>query len=100
MKRTTIYFDGDLEVRLKAEVQRRKQPMAEIVREAVEAYLAQGPPVSPSGPPGAGAFSSGRSGTADDVDAALAETGFGGVRSHRPRMFVRRTPRQRGKHHK
>ena len=74
MKRTTIYFDGDLEVRVKAEAQRRKQPMAEFVREAVEAYLTREPA---DGPPGAGAFSSGRSTTADDVDAALKQTGFG-----------------------
>lgn len=75
MKRTTIYFDGDLEVRVKAEAQRRKQPMAEFVREAVEAYLTREPA---GGPPGAGAFSSNRSDTAGDVDAALKETGFAG----------------------
>jgi hypothetical protein len=74
MKRTTIYFDGDLEVRVKAEALRRKQPMAEFVREAVEAYLTREPT---GGPPGAGAFSSGRSDTAGDVDAALRDTGFG-----------------------
>jgi predicted nucleic acid-binding protein len=34
MKRTTIYFEPELEARLKAETLRRKQPMAEIVREA------------------------------------------------------------------
>jgi hypothetical protein len=99
MKRTTIYFDGDLEVRLKAEVERRKRPMAEIVREAVEAYLTQGPD-GPSGPPGAGAFSSGRSETADDVDAALAETGFGDARISRPRTAARRAASRRPKHHK
>jgi hypothetical protein len=75
MKRTTIYFDGDLELRIKTEVQRRKQPMAEFVREAVEAYLTRQPAIEP---PGAGAFSSGHRGTAAEVDAALAETGFGG----------------------
>jgi len=69
MKRTTIYLDGDLELRLKAEVQRRRVPMAEFVREAVEAYLTREPQ---AGPPGAGAFASGRSDTAHDIDAALA----------------------------
>jgi len=97
MKRTTIYFDGDLEVRLKAEVHRRKRPMAEIVREAVEAYLTQGPQDGPSGPPGAGAFSSGRSGTADDVDGALRETGFGDVPISRPRKAARRAAGRRPK---
>lgn len=74
MKRTTIYLDPDLELRLKMEGLRRKQPMAELVREAVEVYLAAGPA---SGPPGAGAFASGRRDTADDVEAALKATGFG-----------------------
>ena len=57
MKRTTIYLDPSLEMRLKMEGLRRKQPMAELVREAVEVYLAGG---SAAGPPGAGAFASGR----------------------------------------
>ena len=74
MKRTTIYLDPGLELRLKAEGLRRKQPMAELVREAVEVYLARDPD---GGPPGAGAFASGRRDTADRVDAVLRETGFG-----------------------
>jgi hypothetical protein len=92
MKRTTIYFDGDLELRLKAEVQRRKQPMAEIVREAVEAYLTRGPA---DAPPGAGAFSSGRRETAANVDAALVETGFGAPTARRPRRGARRLVKPR-----
>ena len=74
MKRTTIYLDPGLELRLKAEGLRRKQPMAELVREAVEVYLTREPD---GGPPGAGAFASGRRDTADRVDAALSDTGFG-----------------------
>ena len=74
MKRTTIYLDSSLELRLKAEGLRRKQPMAELVREAVEVYLTREPD---GGPPGAGAFTSGRHDTADRVDEALSETGFG-----------------------
>ena len=74
MKRTTIYLDPGLELRLKAEGLRRKQPMAELVREAVEVYLAREPD---GGPPGAGAFTSGRRDTADRVDDVLGETGFG-----------------------
>jgi hypothetical protein len=76
MKRTTIYLDPELEVRLKMEGLRRKQPMAELVREAVEAYLTSEPT---KGPPGAGAFSSGRNDTAETAEAVLAETGFGGA---------------------
>jgi hypothetical protein len=74
MKRTTIYLDPGLELRLKAEGLRRKQPMAELVREAVEVYLTREPD---GGPPGAGAFASGRRDTADRVDEALTDTGFG-----------------------
>jgi hypothetical protein len=75
MKRTTIYLAPDLEVRLKTEMVRRGQPMAEIVREAVEQYLAGGPA---QGPPGAGAFASGHDDTADRAEALLGEFGFGG----------------------
>jgi hypothetical protein len=74
MKRTTIYLDPGLELRLKAEGLRRKQPMAELVREAVEVYLTREPD---GGPPGAGAFASGRRDTADRVDEVLTGTGFG-----------------------
>ena len=74
MKRTTIYLDSDLELRLKTEGLRRRQPMAELVREAVEVYLSGG---AADGPPGAGAFASGRHDTADRVDEILAKTGFG-----------------------
>jgi hypothetical protein len=74
MKRTTIYLAPDLEVRLKMEALRRKQPMAEFVREAVEAYLSSDPV---DGPPGAGAFASGRADTADRAEELLAATGFG-----------------------
>jgi hypothetical protein len=78
MKRTTIYLEPGLELRLKTEGLRRKQPMAEIVREAVEAYLSAEPA---DGPPGAGAFASGRRDTADRADEVLAETRFGGAAS-------------------
>lgn len=92
MKRTTIYFDGDLELRLKMEVQRRKRPMAELVREAVEAYLTQGPA---PGPPGDGAFASGRADTAGDVDAALRQTGFGAAKAPPKRGRAGRRPARR-----
>jgi hypothetical protein len=92
MKRTTIYFDGDLELRLKVEVQRRKRPMAELVREAVEAYLTRQPE---EGPPGGGAFSSGRRDTATDVDRALADTGFGAPDDRQKRTGTRRRATRR-----
>ena len=77
MKRTTIYLEPELEMRLKMAGIRRKQPMAEIVREAVEVYLTEAPT---TGPPGAGAFASGRPDTAARAETVLTETGFGGVR--------------------
>lgn len=76
MKRTTIYLEPELEMRLKVEGLRRKQPMAALVREAVEAYLGGEPGTAP---PGAGAFASGRRATAARAEAVLIETGFGGV---------------------
>lgn len=87
MKRTTIYFDPELEVLLKLEMLRQKRPMAEIVREAVHAYVTREPRKVP---PGAGAFSSGRADTADRAEEILAETGFGAA----PRL-----PAARGKRH-
>lgn len=74
MKRTTIYLEPELEVLLRLEMRRQKRPMAELVREALHAYVAREPRRVP---PGAGAFASGRDDTAGRVDEALAETGFG-----------------------
>ncbi|MDH3403887.1 MAG: ribbon-helix-helix domain-containing protein [Acidobacteriota bacterium] len=77
MKRTTIYFDPDLEAELKAEVRRSRRPMAELIREAVREYLARATAASP---PGVGGFASGRSDGADRAEEILAETGFGARR--------------------
>jgi predicted transcriptional regulator len=74
MRRTTIYLDPELEAQLKAETLRRKQPMAELVREAVREYLVRS---RPSAPAGSGAFASGRHDTAEEAERVLAETGFG-----------------------
>jgi hypothetical protein len=74
MKRTTIYLEPELEVLLKLEMLRQKRPMAEIVREAVHAYVTRAPREAP---PGAGAFHSGRNDTAERTDELLTETGFG-----------------------
>jgi hypothetical protein len=78
MKRTTIYLDPELEVLLKLEMLRQKRPMAEIVREAVQAYVSREPRAAP---PGAGAFGSGHTDTAERAEEVLAETGFGGSRT-------------------
>lgn len=80
MKRTTIYLDPDLEVLLKLEVLRQKRPMAALIREAVHAYVTREPRTAP---PGAGAFASGHSDTADRAEEVLVETKFGRERSPR-----------------
>jgi hypothetical protein len=73
MKRTTIYLEPELEVLLKTEMLRQNRPMAEIVREAVREYVSREPRKAP---PGAGAFASGHTDTAERADAILQETGF------------------------
>jgi hypothetical protein len=83
MKRTTIYLAPELEVLLKLEMLRQKRPMAEIVREAVHAYVTR---EARAAPPGAGAFASGRADTADHADTVLAETGFGRATPPSPRI--------------
>lgn len=87
MKRTTIYLEPELEVLLKLEVLRQGRPMAEIVREAVQAYVTREPRRVP---PGAGAFSSGRADTAERAEQVLSETGFGGGK-RKPSRVRRRT---------
>lgn len=74
MRRTTIYLAPELEVLLKLEMLRQNRPMAQIVRAAVHAYVTREPRLAP---PGAGAFSSGRTDTADRAEKILGETGFG-----------------------
>ncbi|HEY2943088.1 MAG TPA: CopG family transcriptional regulator [Vicinamibacteria bacterium] len=77
MKRTTIYLEPELEVLLKLETQRRKKPMAELIREALRSYLRHEPGKPP---PGAGAFSSGRKDTAEKAEELLGKLKFGETR--------------------
>ena len=86
MKRTTIYLDPELEVLLKLEMLRQRRPMAEIVREAVQAYVTR---ERRSAPPGAGAFGSGQSDTAERSEEILARTDFAEVDA--PRSGRRRS---------
>lgn len=74
MKRTTIYLDPELEVLLKLEATRRNQPMADLIREALRAHLADR---QSGAPPGAGAFDSGHADTAERHEELLEELGFG-----------------------
>lgn len=74
MHRTTIHLDAELEAQLRAESRRTGKSMAALIREALRARFGGRPlPASRH----AGAFASGRRDTADDVDQALRETGFG-----------------------
>jgi Ribbon-helix-helix protein, copG family len=74
MKRTTVYLEAELDARLKREARRQGRPVAELIREAAWQMVRQ---TRVRQPPGAGAFASKRATTADDVDAALEESGFG-----------------------
>jgi hypothetical protein len=97
MKRTTIYLEPELEVLLKLEVLRQKRPMAELVREALHAYVVREPKRVP---PGAGAFASGHADTAERAEEILGEAGFGGAvvpaaRRRRGVPSVKRTRRRK-----
>ena len=74
MKRTTVYLDPDIEVLLKLEAMRRKEPMSEVIREALRSHLGRQPAKAP---PGAGAFDSGHRDTAERAEELLGKTGFG-----------------------
>ena len=69
MKRTTLYLDADTEALLKLESMRRQQPIAEIVREALQAYLRKEPRRRP---PGRGEFRSGREDIAERAEELLS----------------------------
>lgn len=74
MKRTTIYIEPETEVLLKLEAMRRKEPVAEVIREALRTYLTRKPGEAP---PGAGAFESGHEDTGERAEELLGELGFG-----------------------
>jgi Ribbon-helix-helix protein, copG family len=74
MRRTTIYLDPEIEVLLKLEAMRRKKPMSEVIRDALRSYLGKRPA---SAPPGAGAFDSGHTDTAERAEEFLRESDFG-----------------------
>lgn len=73
MRRTTIYLDPDTEILLKLEAMRSRRPMAEIIRQAVAAYVKS----APRRPPGAGAFRSGKNQIAEKSEEHLRRSAFG-----------------------
>ena len=72
VKRTTIYLDTDLRIRLKIESMRSGRPMAEVVREALKEYLQDRRAGLPEG---IGEFDSGRTDIAERAEEYLE--GFG-----------------------
>ncbi len=74
MKRTTIYLDADLEVLLKLEALRSGKAAAELIRDALRAYLHARPGKLP---PGGGEFRSGRKNTAERAEEVLRRSKFG-----------------------
>ncbi len=74
MKRTTIYLDADSEVLLKLEAMRSGKPAAEVIRDAIRAYVQDRPQRLP---PGAGAFRSGKKKTAERAEDVLQSSRFG-----------------------
>ncbi len=74
MRRTTVYLAPETDLFLKLEAMRRKRPVAELIREALDGY-ARRTNIEP--PPGIGAFSSGCRDTAERAEEVLRETGFG-----------------------
>ena len=59
---------------LKGEAMRRKRPVAELIREALDAYVRR---TGARLPPGIGAFHSGHRDTAERAEELLEQTGFG-----------------------
>ena len=74
MRRTTVYLESDLELRLKRETRRQKRPMAALIRDALRQYVGEAPGRQP---PGGGAFASGKKDTAAKAEELLVTSGFG-----------------------
>ncbi|HEY3123466.1 MAG TPA: CopG family transcriptional regulator [Thermoanaerobaculia bacterium] len=95
MRRTTVYLEPETDLLLKLEAMRRKRPVAELIREALDSYVRR---IGSRLPPGIGAFHSGHRDTAERAEELLAQTGFGeeSQRYRRPAKRPRksaRTPR-------
>ncbi len=89
MRRTTVYLEPETDVLLKLEAMRRKRPVAELIREALDSYVSR---TGSRLPPGIGAFHSGHRDTAERAEELLGQTGFG-----EEGRGIRRPPRPRRK---
>lgn len=92
MRRTTVYLETETDLFLKREAMRRKQPVAELIREALHGYAHR---AGARLPPGIGAFDSGHADTAERAEEILQESGFGeeSPRARRLKKRPRRTAR-------
>jgi predicted transcriptional regulator len=94
MRRTTVYLDTETDLLLKRQAMRRKRPVAELIREALDGYVQK---AEARLPPGIGAFDSGHTDTAERAEEILRESGFGEEESRprQPRKPSRRSARPR-----
>jgi hypothetical protein len=92
MRRTTVYLEPETDVLLKLEAMRRKRPVAELIREALDSYVRR---TGARLPPGIAGFDSGHRDTAERAEELLAQTGFGeeGQRDRRPARRLRKNAR-------
>lgn len=74
MAQSSIPLEPDLEARLRLEAMRQKKPPEELLHEALRRYLRE---TKKNAPPGAGAFASGHSDTAERAEELLGDMGFG-----------------------
>ncbi len=92
MRRRTVYLEPETDLLLKLEAMRRKQPVAELIRETLAGYVRR---TGSRLPPGVGAFDSGHRDTAEKAEEILVQTDFGkearGDRrsAKRPRKYAR-----------
>ena len=96
MKRTTVFMDEQVQRELQALARRRQRPMASLVREAVEQYVATAR--GDAGRPALGFVAIGRSGRRDIAERheeLLFEDGPGGGRPGAGRRGARRPPADR-----
>lgn len=90
MRRTTVYLEPETDVLLKGEALRRKKPVAELIREALDTYVRR---TGARLPPGIGEFHSGHRDTAERAEELLQQTGFGEGR-HKRQEPERKRPKK------
>ncbi len=87
-----MYLKPETDVLLKLEAMRRKQPVAELIREALDNYVRR---TRARLPPGIAGFDSGHRDTAERAEELLMQTGFGeeGKRDRKPARRLRKSAR-------